>query len=92
MTGSDLPSFLIRDDPTKTPMLCVCHHLENIHTLHFRKVFFPVLIDVFMMPLTFSVLQAAYKGCLGKIFAETLAGVVLALPCASCRSVGNPVS
>lgn len=57
-----------------------------------RLFFFPVPIDVFTMLLNFSVLQAAYKVRFGKIFAETLARVALALPCASCRSVGNPVS
>lgn len=40
----------------------------------------------------FSLSQAEYKACFGKISAETLARAALALPCASCRSMGNPDS
>lgn len=55
------------------------------------KCFFPVPIDMFAI-LLFSTLQAAYRVCLGKIFAEILARGTSALPCASCRSMDNSTS
>lgn len=80
--------------PTKTPTLRVYHYLENTHVSLSRGIF-PLcqwtcwqcsyFIYIF-------ILQAAYNLWLGKIFAETLARVALALPCASCRSTGNPGS
>lgn len=67
------------------------HHLENIHTFHCWKIFFPCtywhVCNTF-----FSTLPAAYRVCLGKIFAEILARGTSALPCASCRSMENSAS
>lgn len=73
-------------------IMCISSFGKHTHASLSEGGFFPMPIDMFTMPLTFSVLQAAYKVCLGKIFAEALARVALALPCASCRSMGNPAS
>lgn len=66
MTGSDLPSFLTPDDPTKTSMLCTISSFgKHTHISLSGNIFFPVSIDTFAIPL-FLFCKQHTKCALGK--------------------------